>query len=105
MKRDDYHVIACVILLYLYTCLKEDREVNAEYIDDVHFSIPESYFDFIYTELLKAGYIKPGASGITVKGIEYLQSDAMMEKARQYLRKAKGWPEAIAALLEISYYD
>ncbi len=103
MERDDFHVIAAVILTYLYTCLKEGRAVNVGYITPLHLVIPDAYFDFILSELQAAGYIKEGAVGITVKGIEYLQSDDMIDRARRYLRNATGWPEAIAALYDISY--
>ncbi len=118
MAKNDFHVIAAVILTYLYACLKEGREVNVEYIDHAHMDIPKSYWDFILTELYQCGYVKgciPYASkdgrgilltsdfSITMKGIQYLQSDSMIEKTKKFLSEAKGWPEAIAALLDITY--
>lgn len=118
MAKNDFYVVAAVILTYLYTCLKEGREVNVEYVNHVYMDIPKSYWDFILTELYQNGYVKgciPYSTkdgggillqsdfGITMKGIQYLRSDSIIEKTKRFLSEAKGWPEAIAALLNITY--
>lgn len=107
MARDDYFVIVYKILVYLYKCLK-----NGETADIVNiltaetYGVPESYFEYIIIELLDSGYIK-GVSTINVlgkstpcikftkdimikpKGIEYLQENSMVAKAKNFLKEVK----------------
>jgi hypothetical protein len=49
MAKDDYHVIACTILAYLYACLKAGELPNLEYLrsDTALFPVNESYWSYI----------------------------------------------------------
>lgn len=118
MAKNDFYVVACVILEYLYTCLRDNRKVDINNIDYAHMDVSKEYWDYILNELYENGYIKGCISyshktgkgilltsdlNITLKGIDYLQSNTMMLSARKFLSEAKGWAEAIAALLNITY--
>lgn len=119
MAKNDFHAVACILLMYLYECLKNSRKVNIDYIDNEHLNIGREYWEMIVTELFNAGYIegvivtswKGGSSvlltdklRITMKGIEYLETDTAMEKARKALSEMKGWVSEIAALLQITSF-
>lgn len=107
MAKDDYFVIAYKILSYLYACLKSCEEVDINYIqhDSKYLDIGESYWAYIIEHLIKDGYIegisiKRSVNGcihisnientrITPKGIEYLHTESMFEKAKRFLKDAK----------------
>lgn len=94
MARDDMHVIIYKLLSYLYDVLKKGIEVDTELLTNENFleiEIPFSYWREILSELKRAGYIKGVsiANGkissvnkikITFKGVEYLSSDAFLQK-------------------------
>lgn len=108
MAKDDYHVIACKILSYLYSCLKQCEIPGFEYLtystDD--FPIQRGYWEYIISHLLSEGYIE-GVKTIPVlgrklpairmtteisimpRGIEYLQENSAMKKALEFLKTAK----------------
>lgn len=117
MAKNDFYIIAFVILCHLYDCLKEGKKADIEHIDHVYMNIRKSYWDFILNELYENGYIdgviqyshKTGKGilltddlRITMKGIEYLNSNQLIQKAKEFFVKAGGWAKAIAALLNIS---
>lgn len=117
MAKNDFHTIAFVILSHLYDCLKEGKKADIEHMDHVYMEISKSYWDFILNELYENGYIdgviqyshKTGKGilltedlRITMKGIEYLDSDKLIQKAKEFFIKATGWAEAIASLLNIN---
>lgn len=103
MAKDDYHVIVCYILSYLYGCLKRGEKPSRDYLSLSRYpgEIPDSYRDYIYIELAKSGFLTGIIWGdvpvlgngtetilksfdkaqITPKGIEYLQNDKTIEKA------------------------
>lgn len=103
MAKDDYFVIVCKALLYFYGCLK--REVcfsNVYFVDMVKKDIEEQYFLDVLRMMSDEGYIegyryakdfgrdvimlsKYEAIRITQKGIEYLQENYMMKKAKKLL--------------------
>ncbi len=106
MARNDYFVIACRILSYLYACLKEGEKVDADFISSEWLGVPESYRDYVLRHLFTDGYIegvqlvtivghaekKPKIQpdfSITPKGIEFLQENPTMDKARDFLKSLK----------------
>ncbi len=112
MPKNDYHVIACYILSYLYMCLKEAKVPEEEYLGLLHYAepIPESYKEYIYVNLEKEGYMTGLLYGnvqadqragrplhcsykdaqITPKGIEYLMNDPTMDKVWQNVKDVGG---------------
>lgn len=107
MARDDYFVVVYKILKYLYECLKSGEKADIHNILTAEtYGVNESYFDYIITELLEEGYIK-GVSMINVmgraalvakiapditikpKGIEYLQENSAIAKAKMFLKEIK----------------
>ena len=68
MVKNDYHVIVCKILKYLYACLKNGEDVDSDKLMDIIGDLPESYADYI-----------------TPKEIEYLNDNRYLLKVREYL--------------------
>lgn len=106
VAKDDFSVIACIILSYLYECLKKGRAVNTEYLTHEYFRVNEGYFQFILEELYRAGYIEGCLTPewkdgncivltddvrITMAGITYLEESSLMAKARAALPEWRGW--------------
>ncbi|MBQ7564619.1 MAG: YjcQ family protein [Lachnospiraceae bacterium] len=105
MTKDDFFVIAYKILAYLYACLKAGEDPKLEEISDSRLNIPERYWYSIITMLYREGYIEGmkeintvwmpetyysfDRPTITVKGIEYLEDNSMMKKARDALKELK----------------
>ena len=105
MAKNDYYVIVYKILTYLYECMKAGKRPEAEDFNwnCEMFSIPQSYWTEIMKELSANGYVKGivevsalgGESGvkvshdvaITMKGVEFLQDNNMMAKAKEFLGK------------------
>ncbi len=103
MARDDYHVIAAKILKYLYECLKEGKEVDAESISAKELGINQEYLDYIFKNLAESGYINGVVFGrtlgntktqvkiyynrleITPDGIAYLNENSIMKRAVGFL--------------------
>lgn len=107
MSKDDYYVIACRILAYLYACLKAGEKPSLQYLtygtDD--FPVGKDYWEYILAHLCEAGYIEGveqvpilGKSKavrltaqlcITPAGIDYLQNNTAIQKAMRFLRQLK----------------
>ena len=105
MAQNDYFVICYKILSYLYDCLKAGSEISREYLQAESFNCPLSYWEYIICHLYDDGYIEgvqmipilgqrrsyklmPDIA-ITPKGIEYLQNNSMMAKAKECLKTIK----------------
>lgn len=107
MARDDYFVIVYKILKYLYECLKSGETPDIYNILTAEtYGVNQSYFEYIITELFEEEYIK-GVSminaigrvtpvikitpNITIKpkGIEYLQDNSTIAKAKNFLKEIK----------------
>ena len=104
LERNDYNVIVCRILAYLYACLKSGSEVDESVISADSLNIAVPYWEYIFRHLSKGGYIKGVVSynvvgrsepmiklsdvRISLKGIEYFDGDALT-KAKDYLRRTK----------------
>lgn len=104
MAKDDYYVITCRILAYLYACLKSDMEPDKNELLPERFDIVPKYWLYIIETLQTHGYIsgvyigqllggmpsvKLDAVTITPAGIEYLQSNSTIEKAKDFLKTIK----------------
>ena len=108
MEKDDYHVIVYRILIYLYACLKEGEKPNLDYLKcgTEDFPVGKDYWQYILFHLFEDGYIEgaamipilgetvksvrltPGLT-ITPKGIEYIQENSVMQKAKSFLKDLK----------------
>lgn len=90
MAKDDYHVIVCKILKYLYACLKAGENAENEKLMEIIGDLPARYVEYIVDTLHQEGYVagaypetdngeeKPrltSATMITPKGIEYLNNN------------------------------
>lgn len=104
MAKDDFFVIAYRILAYLYACMKAGEIPDDDMISPEKLKIPQRYWNSIVGNLWKAGYIEgvtpfsplggetayvPKGMAITMLGIEYLQSNSTMEKAKVFLKELK----------------
>lgn len=108
MAKDDYYVIAYRILAYLYACLKSGESPDISYISaqSEDISISQSYWEYIIRHLLEDEYIEGvtllpvvgrenpvveirGNIMITPKGIDFLQNNSAMSKARDFLKTLK----------------
>ena len=108
MAKDDYHVLAFRILAYLYACLKAGEKPDNEYLKygTDKFPIGEAYWYYLLSHLYAEGYIggialipilgcpEKGVKllpdlCITPKGIEYLQENSAMQKAKAFLKGLK----------------
>lgn len=108
MARNDYFVLIYRILAYLYECLKEGNPADVSRLNESseEFNINYTYWEYIFRHLYEAGYIE-GISlfevtgqqtlavkierniMITPKGIEYLQENSTMAKAKKFLKELK----------------
>lgn len=107
MAKDDYFVIAYKLLAYLYSCLKAGEDVDVKLIqyNSEYINVGENYWYYILEHLYKDGYIE-GVSikraiddfiyisnmpkiMITPKGIEFLQRESNMQKAKEFLKEIK----------------
>ena len=107
MSKDDYFVIICRVLAYLYECLKRGEEPSQEYLTygSDAFPVNQKYWTYIMKNLQLSGYIDGvtivGIAGaakgvkltenleITPSGIEYLQNNSTIEKAKKFLKTMK----------------
>lgn len=105
MAKDDFFVIAYKMLAYLYACMKAGEDPELSEMSANTYDIPKRYWRSIITNLYNKGYITgvrkihvPGTTvdtyeidhpEITMDGIEYLQNNSTMEKAKQALKDLK----------------
>lgn len=106
MARDDYFVMVYKLLRYLYRCLKDGQEADWEVLspNTRDFPIGEKYFAYLLSHLLADGYLEGIAEvkqvgkmprfnettglRITPKGIEYLEENAAVKRAAEFLGPA-----------------
>ncbi len=105
MEKNDYYVVAYLMLSYLYECLKQDIKPDIKQIshDAQNINIPYGYWCYILRHLYKDGDIEgvalvktlggdegvkllPGFM-ITPKGIEYLEENSSMARAKDFVMK------------------
>lgn len=106
MQKDDYFVIVYQVLNYLYKQLKNGKPIvdSHSVVKAINPHIKADYWLYIIRSLFDGQYIsgkevehryisadpviddcEVTVLKITSKGIEYLQSNAMIEKAKEYL--------------------
>ncbi len=104
MAKNDYFVIAYRILAYLYACMKNGEKVNVNIISYEELNINYRYWLDVIIMLYDEEYIK----GITInkvlgneynaridnikitqKGIQFLQENSSMAKAKEFLKTLK----------------
>jgi hypothetical protein len=101
MARDDYHTLVYKVLSYLYECLKAGVEPNLAQAANL-VQVNERYWASALTMMKGSGYltgievkiyksdkeptlIPLSTFGITEAGVEYLSTNFLMAKAREYL--------------------
>ncbi|MCI8510814.1 MAG: hypothetical protein HFE83_02310 [Lachnospiraceae bacterium] len=104
MAKDDYFVIVYRILSYLYECFKQGEKPDTDLFGSDALRINNGYWVNVMESLLAEGYIKgiavlPYMAGrvgikildlkITQKGIEFLQDNSKMAKAKEFLKTVK----------------
>ncbi len=103
MAQNDMYVIMYKILCYLYDCMKKDEEPDNEAFGYVALGIPERYWADIMCELHHKNFISgvtimPHGSDVkvllrrprvTMDGVEFMQENTMMAKARDFLITTK----------------
>lgn len=104
MSKDDYFPMVYRILSYLYECFKAGEKPDLSMIDPDALKINAGYWNNIIESLSNEEYVTgisfPSAIGgmmgakiynlkITQKGIEFLQENTMMQKAKRFLKEAK----------------
>ena len=107
MARDDYFVIAYRILAYLYVCLKSGEKPDISYVsaNSEALQISQNYWEYIIRHLYEDGNLEGvslmpvvgrGSPGIrmneimiTPKGIDFLQNNSSMAKAKNFLKTLK----------------
>lgn len=105
MAANDYHVIVCLLLKYLYDCLKAGNAVDMAALEKLkeRNCINEMYWKYIIRHLYQSGYVEgvglvkllgeddvkllPNFA-ITPKGIEYLKDDSQMQQAKDFILDA-----------------
>ena len=109
MAKDDYYVIVCKILVYLYNRLKgRDNRDPMVFLNPTpkDFPISQSYFDYCIRHMYKKGYIEGvavQANGdeiygvyvtekiqITPEGIDFMQDNSKIRRAMELLPEAAG---------------
>lgn len=113
MSKDDMHIVMYKILKYLYECMKvgKDAELKDFCWDSEVCQINKQYWKDIIAELSENGFVKgikiiPSNTGakiklddkikVTVAGVEYMQTNSTMQKAKVVVGEAF---EAIVASL------
>lgn len=103
MAKDDYYVIVYQILAYLYVCLKNGENVEANKLkpNGDMFAINEKYWTYIMENMVDQGFIrgiaiKKGAHDtyigglehceITPVGIDYLCDNSRLKKAFEFAK-------------------
>lgn len=101
MAKNDYFVIVYRILKYLYSKFMEGEDAELDVFGPDALKINNGYWTNVIESMLKDGYIEgvvviPRLGGapdvrvdnirITSKGIEYLQENSMMKKAKVVLK-------------------
>ena len=106
MAKDDYFVIAYRIMAYLYACLKAGEQPDFNIIRADALDISKNYWEYIIRHLYEDGYIEgvslirmtgrntPGIKlnmdfMITPLGIDFLQNNSALSRARDFLKTLK----------------
>ena len=94
MVKDDFFVIAYRMLSYLYACMKAGETPDVSELSYERFKIQEKYLEDIVMMLFRSGYMEGdfcdgGKLSITMRGIEFIQFNYLMENAKNFLKTSK----------------
>ena len=104
MAKDSYHVIMCRILIYLYACMREGVEFNPDEVSFERLGVCEKYWTSIVVNMLEKGYLKGAAvipvlrmgkrikwddPQITQEGVEFIEENSAIAKAKEFLKTLK----------------
>lgn len=117
MAKDDYEVVACKILVYLYACFKGKVVFNRKVFEEAISadSFPEGYLARVLRMMQKDGLVDgvqftkawgnvyiiiSDLSGmeITSKGIDYLKNNSTMQKVLEFIKEGA---DLIASLIPL----
>lgn len=107
MAKDEYYVIVCKILVFLYKKLKgKEQRTNIEYIAPLtkDFPIDEEYLRYVIEKMNEKGFVEKvtvvkawgeetirvdyDKMRITPEGIDYLKDNGTMQKLVHTLQEA-----------------
>lgn len=105
MAKDDYFVLVYKLLEILYAMLKKGKVITDDELKELSDGLPQEYWEYILKSLDKEGYITGiipiySLNGnsikiinlqITPKGIEYLQDNSKMKKAKEAVKHLPQW--------------
>ena len=108
MGKDDYHTLVFKILTYLYKQLKNGDSIDESKISACSLGITDDYWEYVFSHMQTEGLVE-GVSLMNVagrntpivkvvgsririspKGIEYLEDNSMMSKARELIKDIGG---------------
>ena len=104
MSKNDYFVVVYRLLSYFYKCLQSGETPNLEEFSPDALGINNTYWCNIMDDLVCDGYIRGvdrvdstlNVKSIVIlklripsKGIEYLQDNSLMNKAKEMLKTVK----------------
>jgi hypothetical protein len=104
MAKNDYYVIAYKILHYLYEAMKSGEQPDRDMISPDALGINNAYWANVMQILIEEGYVT-GATvlnavgsckgikltdlRITLAGIDYLEDNSKINKAKEFLKEVK----------------
>lgn len=104
MARDDFFVIAYRILAYLYGCMKAGEKPDPAMISAERLGVPAGYRSSVLKNLLRKGYVEgmdevevpgfgtlidPVEPEITMDGVEFMQENSAIARAKAALKELK----------------
>lgn len=112
MAKDDFFVIVFMVLSKVYRANKQDIAVTQEDLDLWGTEYNRGYWNHIILDMLDQGWIsgvspvsllygkgyKADEVYITPAGVEYLETNSMMHKAKEALNILPGWATLIKEL-------
>lgn len=112
MAKDDFFVIVFMVLTKVYQANKQNQPVTQEDLDLWGTEYNEGYWNHIILDMLDQGWItgitsvnllsgkryKASEVYITPAGVEYLETNSMMHKAKEVLKSLPEWATLIKAL-------
>lgn len=121
MAKDDYFVLVCKFLCYLYDCLKNGKRPNVNLLkhNTKLFQITEDYWNYVLVRIARAGYaegiitlddvdnapdmaiLDADRLQITPEGIQFMHDNSSASKAIQILKELKDLPFSVASLFGI----
>ena len=106
MAQDDMHVLMYKVLTYLYDCLKRGKGPDKEMLQSygpLFGGVPETYWTAVWLEMVDKSLVKGVtktpydnetlvvlvAPRVTLEGVEFMNENSMMAKAKDFLKDAK----------------